>query len=58
MLERLAEKSHYCCLDEYSGFYQIPIAPENQEKTTFNCPSDTFAFRRMPLNLCNALATF
>ena len=37
---------------------QIAIAPEDQEKTTFTCPYGTFAFRRMPFGLCNALATF
>ena len=58
MLERLAGKSHYCCLDGYSGFYQIPLAPEDQEKTTFTCPFGTFAYRNMPFGLCNAPATF
>ncbi|XP_048228932.1 uncharacterized protein LOC125369797 [Ricinus communis] len=36
----------------------IPIAPEDQEKTTFTCPYGTFAYRRMPFGLCNAPATF
>ncbi|KAL2249932.1 UNVERIFIED_CONTAM: Retrovirus-related Pol polyprotein from transposon 17.6 [Sesamum indicum] len=58
MLERLAGQSHYCCLDGYSGFHQIPVAPEDQEKTTFTCPFGTFAYRRMPFGLCNAPATF
>ncbi|KAK9072138.1 hypothetical protein SSX86_008570 [Deinandra increscens subsp. villosa] len=58
MLERLTGKTHYCCLDGYSGFHQIPIAPEDQEKTTFTCPFGTFAYRRMPFGLCNAPATF
>ncbi|GJU83431.1 reverse transcriptase [Tanacetum coccineum] len=40
------------------GFFQIPIAPEYQEKTTFTCPYGTFAYRRMPFRLCNAPATF
>ncbi|GJV24056.1 reverse transcriptase domain-containing protein, partial [Tanacetum coccineum] len=39
-------------------FFQIPIAPKDQEKTTFTCPYGTFAYRRMPFGLCNALATF
>ncbi|GJR04111.1 reverse transcriptase domain-containing protein [Tanacetum coccineum] len=39
-------------------FFQIPIAPEDQEKTTFTCPYRTFAYRRMPFGLCNAPATF
>ncbi|KAL0445698.1 UNVERIFIED_CONTAM: Transposon Ty3-G Gag-Pol polyprotein [Sesamum latifolium] len=42
MLERLAGHSHYCCLDGYSSFHQIPIAPANQEKTTFTCPFEQF----------------
>ena len=50
MLDRLARYSYYCFLDGYSGYNQIAIAPEDQEKTTFTCPYGTFAFRRMPLD--------
>ena len=58
MLERLARHSFFCYLDAYSGFFQIPIHSDNQEKTTFTCPCGTFAYRRMPFRLCNALTTF
>jgi hypothetical protein len=58
MLERLAGHSYYSFLDSYSGYFQIAIAPEDQEKTTFTCPFGTFAYRRMPFGLCNAPATF
>ncbi|GKB99810.1 reverse transcriptase domain-containing protein [Tanacetum coccineum] len=58
MLERLSGNEYYCFLDGFSGFFQIPIAPEDQEKTTFTCPYGTFAYRRMPFGLCNAPATF
>ncbi|CAN6586194.1 unnamed protein product [Malus baccata var. baccata] len=58
MLERLAGHSFYCFLDGYSGYNQIIIAPDDQEKTTFTCPFGTFAYRRMPFGLCNAPATF
>ena len=58
MLERLAKHSHFCYLDGYSGFFQIPIHPDDQEKTTFTCPYGTFAYRRIPFGLCNAPATF
>ena len=57
MLERLAGHSFYCFLDGYSGYNQIPIAPEDQEKTTFTCPFGTFAYARVPFRLCNAPAT-
>ena len=58
MLDRLADYEYYCFLDGYSGYNQIAIAPEDQEKTTFTCPYGTFAFRRMPFGLCNAPGTF
>ena len=58
MLDRLAGHHHFCFLDGYSGYNQIAITPEDQEKTTFTCPYGTFAFRRMPFGLCNAPATF
>ncbi|GJS46793.1 reverse transcriptase domain-containing protein [Tanacetum coccineum] len=40
------------------GYFQIPIDPNDQEKTTFTCPYGTFAYRRMPFGLCNAPGTF
>ncbi|GKD99677.1 reverse transcriptase domain-containing protein [Tanacetum coccineum] len=58
MLERLSRNECYCFLDGFSGFFQIPITPEDQEKTTFTSPYGTFAYSRMPFGLCNAPATF
>ncbi|XP_038891643.1 uncharacterized protein LOC120081035 [Benincasa hispida] len=58
MLNRLAGKEFYCFLDGYSGYNQILIDPEDQEKMTFTRPFRTFAFRRMPFGLYNALGTF
>jgi len=58
MLERLARNSYFYYLDGYSGFFQIPIHPNDQEKTTFTCPYGTYAYKRMPFWLCNAPATF
>ncbi|GJV37699.1 reverse transcriptase domain-containing protein [Tanacetum coccineum] len=45
MLERLAGNEFYCFLDGFSGYFQIPIEPKDQEKTTFTCPYGTFATR-------------
>nr|GEX45454.1 reverse transcriptase domain-containing protein [Tanacetum cinerariifolium] len=58
MLERLAGNQYYCFLDGFSGYFQIPIDPKDQKKTTFTCPYGTFAYRRMPFGICNAPGTF
>ncbi|GKE56199.1 reverse transcriptase domain-containing protein [Tanacetum coccineum] len=58
MLERLAGNKYFCFLDGFSGYFQIPIDPNDQEKTTFTCPFETYAYRRMPFGLCNAPSTF
>nr|GEX56736.1 DNA-directed DNA polymerase [Tanacetum cinerariifolium] len=58
MLKRLARNEFYCFLDGFSGYFHIPIDPQDQENTTFTCPYGTFAYRRMPFGLCNAPGTF
>ncbi|GJW03227.1 reverse transcriptase domain-containing protein [Tanacetum coccineum] len=58
MLERLAGNEFYCFLDGFFGYFQIPIDPQDQEKTTFTCPYGTFSYRRMPFGICNAPGTF
>ncbi|GKA56753.1 reverse transcriptase domain-containing protein, partial [Tanacetum coccineum] len=58
MLERLTGNKYFCFLDGFFGYFQIPIDPMDQEKTTFTCPFRTFAYRWMPFGLCNAPATF
>ncbi|GKB85431.1 reverse transcriptase domain-containing protein [Tanacetum coccineum] len=58
MLERLAGNKYFCFLDGFFGYFQIPIDPNDQEKTTFTCLFGIYAYRRMPFDLCNAHATF
>ena len=59
MFEWLAKHSFFCYLDGYFGYHQIPIhLDDDQNKTTFTCPYDTFAYRRMSFGLCNAPASF
>nr|GEY98279.1 reverse transcriptase domain-containing protein [Tanacetum cinerariifolium] len=49
---------YYCFLDGFSSYFQIPIDPQGHEKTTFTYLYGTFAYKRMPFGLCNALGTF
>nr|GEZ03554.1 reverse transcriptase domain-containing protein [Tanacetum cinerariifolium] len=58
ILQRLAENKYLCFLDGFSRYFQIPIDPMDQEKTTFTCPFRTYTYRRMPFGLCNAPTTF
>ncbi|GKD84099.1 reverse transcriptase domain-containing protein, partial [Tanacetum coccineum] len=58
MLERLTGNEYYCFLNGFLGYIQIPIDPKDREKTTFTCPYETFAYRRMPFGLCNDPYTF
>ena len=58
IVDRLAGSSYFCFLDGYSGYNQITIHLDNQEKTTFTCPFGTYAFTHMPFGLCYAPTTF
>ncbi|GJZ47180.1 reverse transcriptase domain-containing protein [Tanacetum coccineum] len=58
MLERLAGNKYFYFLDGFSGYFQIPIDHNDQEKTTFACPFGTYPYRRKPFRLYNAPATF
>ncbi|GJT62571.1 reverse transcriptase domain-containing protein, partial [Tanacetum coccineum] len=58
MLERLAGNKYLCFLDGFFGYFQIPIDPMDQEKTTFTYLFGTYTYNRTPFGLCNAPATF
>ncbi|GJY01452.1 RNA-directed DNA polymerase [Tanacetum coccineum] len=58
MLECAAGHEYYCFLDGFLGYFQIPIALEYLEKTTFTYPYGTFTYKQMPFGLCNAPVIF
>ena len=58
MLERLSKNTHFFYLDGYSGFSQIHVKKQDQEKTTFTCPYGTYAYRRMPFGYVMHLLLF
>ena len=51
--DKLAGSTIFSTLDLQSGYWQVPVSPSDQEKTTF-CPGPgmgLFQFRRMPFGL-------
>jgi len=58
VLDTLAGKKFFSFLDGFSGYNQIQIALEDQDKTTFTCPWGTFSYKVLPFGLCKAPATF
>jgi hypothetical protein len=47
-----------CFLDAFSGYHQIKMAKEDEEKTTFIMPCGVYCYVCMPFGLKNAGATF
>ena len=58
ILNEAAGHDRYTVCDDYSGYFQIIIAKEDQKKTTFITPWGCFAYRVMPFGLTNAPTTF
>ncbi|KAG0437435.1 Retrovirus-related Pol polyprotein from transposon 17.6 [Dictyocoela muelleri] len=48
----------FSTIDLNQGYYQIPIADDDIEKTGLKILNRTYVFKRMPFGLCNAPATF
>ncbi|KAE8604038.1 hypothetical protein XENTR_v10014546 [Xenopus tropicalis] len=57
-LEALNGSKWFTVMDLRSGYYQVPMASEDQEKTAFICPLGFYQFTRMPQGICGAPATF
>ena len=45
-------------LDAFQGYYQIPLALDDQEKTTFVTPTGNYHYKVMPFGLKNAGSTY
>jgi hypothetical protein len=58
VLDTLSGKRYFAFLDGFSGYNQIQISLEDQDKTTFTYPWGTYAYRVLPFGLCNTPTTF
>lgn len=58
ILDKLGKCTYFTSLDLASGFYQIPLNPNDIKKTAFSVEHGHYEFLRMPMGLKNAPATF
>jgi len=48
----------FTALDLASGYWQVPMHPDDMKKTTFTCKLGLYYFKRLPFGLKNAPASF
>ena len=58
VIDSTAGSESLCFLDAYSGYNQIKMALEDQEKTSFITPFGAYYYTAMPFGLKNAGATY
>ena len=58
LIDRLGKGKYITTLDLTRGYWQVPVAEEDQHKTAFATPFGLYQFRVMPFGLCGAPATF
>jgi hypothetical protein len=58
ILQKVVGSSQISLLDGFSGYNQVLVHPNNQDKTTFTTPWGTFMYVKIPFGLMNTGATF
>ena len=57
-LDSIGDAAVFKTLECNLGYWKVPIAPADRDKTTFTTHLGTFRYLRMPFGLRNAPATF
>ena len=58
ILQMVVGSQRMSMLDSFSGYNQVVVHPDNQEKTTFTTPWGTFMYAKIPFGMMNVGATF
>ena len=58
MLDKVGNAKYITTLDLAKGYWQVPMAREDKEKTAFSSPMGLYQFTVMPFGLSGAPATF
>ena len=58
MISGVKGKPYMASLDLTKAYWQLPMNPEDAEKTTFMCEEGTFMFLRVPFGLAGAVAHY
>jgi hypothetical protein len=58
VVDSMAGSVLLCFLDCYSGYHQIALHPNDEDKTTFITPHDIYCYKVMTFRLKNARATY
>ena len=56
LFQRLGKSKYYSKIDLSNGYWQIPVAEEDIEKTAFVTPDGTYNFLRMSFGMKNLRA--
>jgi hypothetical protein len=57
-IDSLGGSQYFSTLNANSGYWQIAVSPEDQDKTTFTTHRGLYRFKRLPFGLVSAPATF
>ncbi|GLU18539.1 hypothetical protein SLE2022_348350 [Rubroshorea leprosula] len=58
LVEAASGNERLSLLDAYSGYHQVPMAPEDEDKTSFYAGDEIYCYVMMPFGLKNVGATY